>query len=39
MQGFYFSKPVAPDDLAQLLRQHQATPAAPAGSGCNDAHA
>jgi diguanylate cyclase (GGDEF)-like protein/PAS domain S-box-containing protein len=24
MQGFYFSKPVAPDELAQLLRQHQA---------------
>jgi EAL domain-containing protein (putative c-di-GMP-specific phosphodiesterase class I) len=39
MQGFYFSKAVAPDDLAQLLRQHQAAPAAPAGSGRDDAHA
>jgi diguanylate cyclase (GGDEF)-like protein len=27
MQGFYFSKPVAPDDLAQLLRRHQAAQA------------
>ncbi|MFI4930416.1 MAG: EAL domain-containing protein [Burkholderiales bacterium] len=39
MQGFYFSKPVAPDDLAQLLRRHQAAPAAPAGSNRDDAHA
>ncbi|HET7525731.1 MAG TPA: EAL domain-containing protein, partial [Burkholderiaceae bacterium] len=27
MQGFYFSKPVAADDLAKLLREHDSAPA------------